>query len=265
MKALLIGTPVESFLFGCRERAIAARSALFDAENVGDIANNAIAGQLVGRLCKPGMTFIDVGAHIGSVVSAARRDKSVKVIAVEAIPAKAANLRRKFPDIQVHECAVGDSEGLVSFFIDPRRDGYSSLARTGGATEEIKVTIKRLDDLVSADDVDVIKIDVEGAELGVLRGAEQIIARCRPVVMFESGPEEVLGFTKSEMWEWLSQRDYGLFAPNRVCHTGAPMNLSIFLDSHEYPRRCTNYFAVPNERVLEIRDRARKLAGIEVN
>jgi hypothetical protein len=127
-----------------------------------------------------------------------------------------------------------------------------------GAHEEITVAVKRLDALVS--DPEVVKIDVEGAELGVLRGCEKL--KSRPVYMFESAPHEVLGYTKAELWQWLDDHDYGIFLPNRLAHTAPPMSLEVFIDAHLYPRRATNYFGVPLERVDAVRERARSLLGL---
>jgi Methyltransferase FkbM domain len=49
------------------------------------------------------------------------------------------------------------------------------------------VELKRLDDLLPAETIAFIKVDVEGAELEVLRGAQGILARCKPIVYFECG------------------------------------------------------------------------------
>lgn len=118
---------------------------------------------------------------------------------------------------------------------------------------------RRLDSVLADRRVDVLKIDVEGAELGVLRGAAGLLAKERPIVMFESGPEDRLGFTKQAMFEFFDEQGYHLFAPNRLAHTGGAMTLDAFLDSHEHPGRTTNYFALPRERAEEIRQVARTI------
>jgi FkbM family methyltransferase len=222
-------------------------------ECVGTVANDQLAITLVTRLST--RHFVDVGAHIGSIIAAVRRHcPSTRISAVEPIPAKAARLRHRFAGINLFECALSDRAGSASFFVNRELSGYSSLNPTGGDVE-ITVPLKRLDSLVT--DPDVVKIDVEGAELGVLRGAEGL--KARPVYMFESGPAEVLGYTKADMWKWFTDREYAVFLPNRLAHTAAAMTLEVFLDSHLYPRRTTNYFGVPNEQVDEVRERARKI------
>jgi FkbM family methyltransferase len=260
MKHLIVGSPIGTFALKGRELI---RRLGTPVEMLGCLANDQITDVLVTRLCSPRKTFLDVGAHIGSVLGEVlRHSPSVKVQAFEAMPEKAERLRRKFPKIVVHECAVGDAEGSAAFFVDDRNSGYSSLAKKSADVREIRVSVKTLDALVDDHDVDVIKIDVEGAELGVLKGALRLIARCRPVLMFESGPEQVLGFTKPDMWEFLQSQSYGIYLPNRVAHTACAMTLESFVESHFHPRRTTNYFAMPVERTEEVRTKARQVLGL---
>jgi FkbM family methyltransferase len=274
-KQWVLGSAIGRLLMSGRDALDLVRAALRTPESVGTIANDQLATLLVTRLPLSGKVFIDVGAHIGSIITAVmQRDASIRVIAVEAIPDKAQRLRRKFPHVPVHACAVGDAEGEVSFFIHTRQSGYSSLGRPAPgdgsgdgrdeAIQEIRVPIRRLDDLVAPEGIDVIKIDVEGAELGVLLGSRRLIAASRPVIMFESGPGDAdgLGFSKSGMWQFFADEGYTLHVPNRVPHNDEGLSLEGFVESHTYPRRTTNYFAIPTERRVEIRDRARALLNI---
>ena len=231
-------------------------------EEIGTVANDQLAGMLVARLLRDGGTFIDVGAHIGSVIAAVQRHSpGAVIIAVEAIPEKAERLRAKFPGVRIECCALAEREGKASFFVDIDRSGYSSLARGVGRQREIEVSLRTLDSLVDGP-VDMIKIDVEGAELGVLQGASALLATSRPTVMFESGPHEVLGQGREAMWRFLDERDYAVFVPNRLAHEAPPLGLDGFLDSHNYPRRTTNYFAVASENIEDIRAKARKILKI---
>ncbi|MFO0892138.1 MAG: FkbM family methyltransferase [Isosphaeraceae bacterium] len=268
MKRMLVGTRLGRIAMSAREAMQLVREVYVKPESVGTLANDQLATTLVTSICAPGKTFVDVGAHIGSIVAEVlRNDPSVRVIAIEAIPEKAAGLRRKFPSIEVHDCAVGETEGQITFYVDTERSGYSSLVRPAAgdrsATREITVPIRRLDGLVSASGVDVIKIDVEGAELAVLKGGENLIARDRPLILFESGPprSEEVDF-RGEMWDWLASRDYAVLIPNRVAHIDPGLGREGFLESHLYPRRTTNYFAIPRERREQVRHHAFKLLGL---
>jgi FkbM family methyltransferase len=256
-------------LIAIRDAIQILRAALGRAESLGTLANDQLAGRLVSRLNRQGTAFLDVGAHVGSVSAAVRRsDASVAIHACEAVPAKAAALRRRFPGFVVHECAVGERAGEVTFFVNTLQSGYSSLGAPAGAPRgaivAIQVAMKTLDELVPAIGFDVIKIDIEGAELGALRGGGRLIERCRPTIMFESAPgdENGLGYTKEALWQFFDDIGYQVIVPNRLAHDGAGLSREGFAESHLYPRRTTNYFAVASERRVEVRDRARKLLGI---
>lgn len=259
LKRRLAGTRLGSAAMDLRDRIHLARSAAANSPELADIRNTALAGWLVTRLRRPGKTFVDVGSHIGSVIGEALRHSPGKVIGFEAIPAKAAYLAARYPRAIIHNCALLDRDGETSFFVDNAQSGYSSLAHGGASVTEIVVPVSRMDALIAEDDVDVIKIDVEGAELGVLQGADGVIARCRPVVMFESGPQNVMGYTKEAMWRWLDDRDMQIYFPDRITRAARAATLDVFIDSHEYPRRTLNYFAIPAERLEEVSARARSL------
>lgn len=269
MKQYLLTTPLGGLAMILRDKADILRCALVRPESVGTLANDQLATKLVTRICRPKMRFIDVGAHIGSIISEVRRGSPmVEISAVEAIPGKATNLMSSFPYIDLHACAAGETTGEAAFYIHTKETGYSSLSKPSvQSTEtivEIKVPIRRLDDLVPFDNIDVVKIDVEGAELGVLRGATGLLNRCRPTLMFESAPLDgrCLGYTKEAMFEFLTSMNYTILVPNRLAHDGEGLTLESFVESHWYPRRTTNYFSVPNERRIEIRNRARGILGI---
>jgi FkbM family methyltransferase len=267
MKTKFIDTNIGRLAFMARNAVELIRVAYRSPESVGTVANDQLATYLVTRLCLPGKGFIDIGAHIGSIISdVIRHDPSIKLYAIEPMPGKIAHLRRRFPTIELHECALGDVEGEVPFFVNTKQSGYSSLGRPTNfqGVEIIKVPLKRLDALISSDAIDVIKIDVEGAELGVFRGGDALIKSSRPTLMFESGPEadDGLEYRKESMWRWLEERGFDIVVPNRVAHNGPGLSLEGFLEAHLYPRRTTNYFAIPKERRIEIRDRARAVLRI---
>ena len=254
LRQRLVGTPLGRL-------AMRSRSALefwrTNREAIGTVANDQLAEFLVTRLCE--RSFIDVGAHIGSIIAEVQKHcPGVRITAFEPIPEKAIWLRDKFKDVEIVQCALADYEGETSFFINLAASGYSSLARSGAETKEIKVPVRRLDAVV--DDADVLKIDVEGAELGVLRGSEGL--KSRPIILFESAPNEVLGYTKPDLWRWFDAHRYGVFLPNRLAHTAPPMSLEVFIDSHQYPRHTTNYFAVPLEKVEAVRTKARRIMDL---
>ena len=253
MKRFLVGTPAGNIASVARD---IWNYLVTPREQAGTLTNDQLAAFYVARICQPGSTFVDVGAHIGSVMSEVLRYcPSVAIVAIEPIPDKALHLRRKFRSAEVHNCALSDRDGEVAFYVDQINSAYSALAPSGEHSVAITVKQNRLDQIVT-NGVDVVKIDVEGAELGVLRGAEKLIANCRPTIMFESGPGEVLGYTKAQLFDWFADHHYLLFVPNRLPHDGLPLSFHGFLEAHCYPFRTLNYFAVASERISEVRARA---------
>jgi hypothetical protein len=82
--------------------------------------------------------------------------------------------------------------------------------------------------------------------------------------MFESGPngDDGLAYSKEEILDFLNSLDFSVVVPNRVAHNDDGLSTAGFVESHLYPRRTTNYFAIPKERRVEFRDRARTILRI---
>lgn len=270
MKQKILGTPLGRAMLSLREKFNIVHTAYFYPERVGRKANDQLAMKLLTSLCQSNKTFIDVGAHIGSIIAEVMLvDSSIKIVAIEAIPEKVEKLRQKFSSIELYGCAVADFTGEASFFINTKQSGYSSLREMKDIAQkdirEIRVPVQKLDDLVLFNNIDVIKVDVEGGELGVLRGAIKILNNNRPVIMFESGPqlpEDNFKYTKEDLYDFLHSNDYAVIIPNRLAHNDTGLSKDGFIESHLYPLRTTNYFAIPQERRVEVRDKARKILNI---
>lgn len=267
LKSLLVNTKLGQVGMGIRDSIHLHKAAMGDLENVGTIANDMLARTLLERLCEDGRIFVDIGAHIGSVIGGAlAHSRPSRLIAIEAIPEKAEALRKRFSRAEIIATAVSDHDAEVDFTVDLARPGYSSLnpevRSHTSAWRVIRVKVTTPDAILPHEGVDLIKIDVEGAELGVLRGAEALVAASRPLIMFESGPVEMAGFPADALWQWFEDHDYEVVLPVRVAHTAPGMSLEMFLDAHRYPRATTNYFGIPRERREQVRQRARKLLGL---
>lgn len=272
MREKVVGNPIGRIALFLRDKLRLIHTAYFHPESAGKSANDHLSNVLIARICQSNKTFIDIGAHIGSILSQVLYvDPSIKMIAVEAIPAKVDALKRLYPSIELHNCALGDFSGEVPFFVNTRASGCSSLSKPAGnkAGEVVEITVpmKKLDDLVSLNDVDVIKIDVEGAELSVLRGATTLLKKNRPTIMFESvlQSDGESAHAKEELHDFFISNNYAIVVPNRLAHHDPGLSKEGFLESHLYPRRTTNYFAIPQERRVEIRDRCRKILNIAIN
>lgn len=111
-------------------------------------------------------------------------------MAFEPTPANCAFLRERFPQVDVREAAVSDAPGQAEFTMIPERPARSGLREVpypdGVTVEKTTVRVESLDAAISDDlPVKLIKIDVEGGELDVIRGARGLIDRCSPVLIFE--------------------------------------------------------------------------------
>jgi len=153
--------------------------------------------EVMARVLQPDSTCIDIGAHKGVVIDTFMRFAPQGTFhAFEPLPYLAKLLARKYrgnPRVIVQQLALADKAGSTTFYIDKAAMGFSGLRAPrdgdGGNIEIETCTVKlaSLDELLPEARPDVIKIDVEGAELGVLRGALKLLARARPVVIFEHG------------------------------------------------------------------------------
>jgi len=122
-------------------------------------------------------TYVDVGANRGQLLRVALRAAPAgRHVAFEPIPELADELRREFPLLDSRQLALSDQPGAAEFCHFRTMDGWSGLRRSlevsdeRGAPEYIDVRVSTLDAELGELRPDVIKIDVEGAELEVVRG-----------------------------------------------------------------------------------------------
>lgn len=148
---------------------------------------------LIAHSLAPDSNCVDVGAHDGLVLEELLRvAPEGRHLAVEPIPEKAEALARAFPQVDVHNAALSDKRGTATFthyLVNPQLSGLRDRTSVGDQeSEQIEVELFTLDDLLDSElPIALIKIDVEGAELGVLRGAIRTLKRWKPIVVFEHG------------------------------------------------------------------------------
>ena len=168
---------------------------------------------------RPGARIVDVGAHIGTytLIAALRAGASGRVMAFEPEADTRAALLRHLewnavgPRVIVRDCCCGAQAGTAKFYFRKGAEGMNSLLPTAGFGERV-VTVVRLDDEIEALDgaPDLVKVDVEGAEFEVLRGAEQTLRRHHPVLLLSlhPGPLGRLGSSEAEILAWLAGLGY---------------------------------------------------------
>jgi FkbM family methyltransferase len=180
---------------------------------------------LVARTARSGMTVLDVGAHIGyfTVLMARLVGATGRVHAFEPLDSVATLLERsirenRFEDrVCLARVAVGDGSGTRQLVFASRtlNSGGAYLAGPDGSVpaghEERDVPVVALDDYPLRRPVAFIKVDVEGAEPLVFRGAERLLREDRPVVLAEVHPgqlERVCGLTPADVVAEMEGRGY---------------------------------------------------------
>jgi len=142
----------------------------------------------------PASNVIDVGAHEGAVLErVVAIAPAGRHIAYEPLPEMHARLTERFPEVDVRRAALSDIAGTSEFVHVLDAPTYSGLRERPDApgrrgVERLRVRTERLDDALDEGYVPrLLKIDVEGAELQVLRGAARTLRHHRPFVLFEHG------------------------------------------------------------------------------
>jgi FkbM family methyltransferase len=136
---------------------------------------------LLRKLIRPGCRFMDVGANIGWFsILASQAATGVSIDAIEPIPASLAALRMNLwahaPTARVHALALGSSQGVVPMEEAAHNPGDARVVASAVAATVLTASVTG-DELFQGRGFDVIKIDVQGAELDVLTGLQGTIAR----------------------------------------------------------------------------------------
>lgn len=153
----------------------------------------------IDRFVRTGSVCYDIGANQGlwSLRMAERASSQGRVFAFEPVPANVRSLKENAAlsgcEIGVCAFALGDADGMVEMHLPPDV-GSGSLAAQGQGAERLTVQMRRLDDvwrLQGCPAVSLVKLDVEGAEVLVLKGASLFLASVLPVVCCEINPERL--------------------------------------------------------------------------
>jgi FkbM family methyltransferase len=218
--------------------------------------------EFVANLLQPGMTVLDIGAHHGlyALLASRKVGRAGRVIAFEPSSRERKRLRRHLQvnrcgNVEVESCALGDAAGEANLFlVEGREDWCNSLRapQIDADTVSVRVEVERLDDVLAKRGirrVDFLKLDVEGAELSVLRGAQRTLAESRPVILAEVQDlrTQAWGYAAQEIIDCLAQAGYSWYA---LTANGNLLRVCTELKSYD-----ANLVALPEERAGEICDR----------
>lgn len=150
--------------------------------------------KIIRNFVKPGNTVVDVGANIGfiSMYASVRTGSMGRVHSFEPVDTTRKLLidnieLNNFENICVYPYALGDTSGVGKVVSFENSRGGSKVVPEQRSDDSEVVEIKPLDAIIETP-VHFIKIDVEGYELQVLKGAEKIIEKWKPILLIEYSP-----------------------------------------------------------------------------
>jgi len=172
-------------------------------------------------------TFLDIGAHMGFMtLDILAKISSTKVFAFEPGPyqsslfektIEANNLKEK---VTLYKEALGRDIGITSFICQESPDGDWSMCngfldtgRGKGRQKHITVQVQTIDNwwkTTGQPEVNVVKIDTEGAELWVLQGATEFLSVCKPTIFLEMQPLNlhVYPYNARDILKWFNEHNY---------------------------------------------------------
>ena len=176
-------------------------------------------GTVIAALLEEGATMVDVGANVGyfTLLGASRVGAHGRVYAFEPIP----NTRKRLLEnlalnrtgnVTVMDAALSDEAGELEMYEGPAgHNGLSSLRPLEHSARKIQVQVSRLDDM--AQDwprIDLIKIDVEGAEHKALLGMNALLSRDQPHIVIELTDSFLrqFGHSSNDLTAWLEALGY---------------------------------------------------------
>jgi len=172
-------------------------------------------------LLRRGMTFVDVGVNKGdfTLLGSTLVGANGKVFCFEPEPTNCYWIRRSidlngYNNISLSELALGDVNGHAELYLG-RKSGWHTLIPQQPERDAGFIVVKKrtLDDFITEicqDHVDMIKIDVEGAELQVLRGAGRTLSKNKQVVLLiDIHPR--LGVNPREVCDLLTELGFSIY------------------------------------------------------
>lgn len=216
-----------------------------------DLEKKLLAGEatlkFIAEFLDPDKIAIDVGGYIGTY-STFFALHSRKVYVFEPVKQLAQQIKNKLRDkADVQACALSDVSGQVLKFYVPQSMGQyvfsrcslNETANPGLEQIEVQVSVKRLDDY-NLENVSILKIDVEGAEWGVLKGGLETIKKSRPALVVEIEERQHPG-QSMDIINWVRDLGYKAFIVNDVEDRLMPVE-ELDFKVHQDPRNLKDPF-----------------------
>jgi FkbM family methyltransferase len=189
---------------------------------------NGQLGRLASCIFKkyPGMTVIDVGANVGDTIAVLKSAVDVPVIGIEGDEVSFEYLQKncqQFKNVSVIKTFLGEKSQQVNVSFE--NSGWNTTVIPDAKSTE-QVSFKTLDEVISdakfnTAQIKLLKVDVEGFDTIVLRGAYKIIEKNKPVLFFEYNRQNMIAINEEGLSTVLS---FGAYGYNRIVffdHKGA--------------------------------------------
>lgn len=180
---------------------------------------------LVKKIIKPGMTIVDIGAHIGYFTRAFSKltGPSGAVHAFEADPENFKLLEKNtdfMPNVRRYPLAISDHAGTIDFYHCEEKAGcHSALSNLPLNYKMKKINVEAVDldtalQKAGANRVDFIKIDIEGGETAALKGMKKTLEQKSVALLIEFAPAWIVaaGSTPQNFLSELTSFGFTIFA-----------------------------------------------------
>jgi len=203
--------------------------------------------KILKKYLKKNYNCIDVGCHKGEILNLILKySPDGEHYAFEPLPHLYKELENKYKDkAKTFPYALSDKNGETTFQYVKNAPAYSGIKRrrydiANPEIEEIKVELKTLDEVISLNKkIHFIKIDVEGGEFGVIKGAKNLLKNNHPVVLFEcgKGASDYYGTTPIDLYNFITDKiGMEIYTLKSFLKNKKPLNANEFVnyfDSNE--------------------------------
>jgi FkbM family methyltransferase len=208
--------------------------------------------EILDKVLHENSNCIDIGCFKGEILQEVmKRSPKGTHVAFEPIPGFFNALKKKFRQKQltIHNIALSDQSGVTTFNYVVDAPAYSGIKKRdydgkNPEIEVIEVTTDSLDHVLPTNyHVDLIKIDVEGAEFKVLKGAFNTMKNSRPIIIFEFGlgASDFYRVTPDDFYQYLATEcGYQIYQLENFLKDVSPLNKDTFIEV--YHSRKDYYF-----------------------
>ena len=254
LKHLMVATPLESPVLMLRE--LSNKFKLLKNPELSDIyIEDQYILKILDKVLEKDSVCLDIGAHIGIFLSMfGKYAPDGHHIGVDPSAQKCSWLRKKFRNATIHDCALSDQAGEVTFYEDRNSSGYSGLTDRGLDNSRFKKTtvqMKVLDELLDDQQkLTLMKVNVNGAEKKVIEGGRRLIEKHQPYIIFVStaiDEEKDVEFSGDDLFNYLNKElGYNIYSMIDFYYGKPALTLEEFNRARLYPFNGFKYICTPS-------------------